>query len=53
MSRAFNEERYKKCDSVERAINKLKHARAVATRYDKNGRVYLVTAAALVTRLRI
>jgi len=37
-------------DTVERAINKLKHARAVATRYDKRGYIYLgtVTAAALV-----
>ncbi|KJY18819.1 transposase [Streptomyces katrae] len=30
----FDEERYKKCNTVERAINQLKHARAVATRYD-------------------
>ncbi|MFD9601143.1 MULTISPECIES: hypothetical protein [unclassified Streptomyces] len=33
----FDEERYKKRDSVERAINKFNHARAVATRYDKRG----------------
>ncbi|AUG76508.1 transposase [Kitasatospora sp. MMS16-BH015] len=50
----FDEERYKKRNTVERAINKLKHARAVATRYDKRGYVYLgtVTAAALVIWLR-
>lgn len=41
---AFNEERYKKRNTVERAINKLKHARAVATRYDKRGYVFLGTA---------
>ncbi|MFF5667908.1 MULTISPECIES: hypothetical protein [Streptomyces] len=41
-------------DTVERAINKLKHARAVGTRYDKRGYIYLgtVTAAALVIWLR-
>ncbi|WP_435841713.1 hypothetical protein [Streptomyces griseofuscus] len=40
--------------TVERAINKLKHARAVTTRYDKRGYIYLgtVTAAALVIWLR-
>ncbi|MFE2111759.1 IS5 family transposase [Kitasatospora sp. NPDC059463] len=50
----FDEERYRKRNTVERAINKLKHARAVATRYDKRGYVYLgtVTAAALVIWLR-
>ncbi|MFD4764351.1 IS5 family transposase [Streptomyces sp. NPDC058439] len=50
----FDEERYKKRNTVERAINKLKHARAVATRYDKRGYVYLgtATAAALIIRLR-
>ncbi|WP_370466705.1 IS5 family transposase [Streptacidiphilus sp. PB12-B1b] len=50
----FNEERYRKRNTIERAINKLKHARAVATRYDKRGYVYLgtVTAAALLIWLR-
>lgn len=33
----FDEERYNKRNTVERAVNKLKHARAVATRYDKRG----------------
>lgn len=50
----FDEERYKKANTVERAINKLKNFRAVATRYDKRGHVFLgmVTAAALVIWLR-
>lgn len=50
----FDEERYKKRNTVERAINKLKNSRAVATRYDKRGHVFLgtVTAAALVIWLR-
>jgi transposase len=40
--------------TVERAINKLKQSRAVVTRYDKRGYIYLgtVTAAALVIWLR-
>ncbi|MFF2819546.1 IS5 family transposase [Kitasatospora cineracea] len=50
----FDEARYKKRNTVERAINKLKNSRAVATRYDKRGYVFLgtVTAAALVIWLR-
>ena len=50
----FDEERYKKRNTVERAINRLKHARAVATHYDKRGYVFLgtATAAALVIWLR-
>ena len=50
----FDEERYKKRNTVERAINQLKHARAVATRYDKRGYVFLGTAtvAALTIWLR-
>ncbi|MEU3004701.1 IS5 family transposase [Streptomyces sp. NPDC007020] len=49
----FDEERYKK-RTVERAINRLKNSRAVATRYDKRGCVFLgpVTAAALVIWIR-
>ncbi|MFJ8039115.1 IS5 family transposase [Kitasatospora sp. NPDC096147] len=50
----FDEERYEKRYTVERAINKLRQFRAVATRYDKGAYVYLgsLTAAALVIRHR-
>jgi transposase len=50
----FDRERYKARNVVERAINKLKQFRAVATRYDKRGYVFhgSVTAAALVIWLR-
>lgn len=50
----FDKDRYKDRNSVERAIGKLKQFRAVATRYDKRGYVYLgtVTAAALLIWLR-
>jgi transposase len=53
-SPGFDEERYKKRNTVERAINKLKQSRAVATRYDKRGYVFLgtATAATLVIWLR-
>lgn len=51
---AFDKDRYKKRNTVERAINKLKQSRAVATRYDKRGYVFLgtVTVAATVPWLR-
>ncbi|MFF9070654.1 IS5 family transposase [Streptomyces sp. NPDC014891] len=42
----FDEDRYKKRNTVERAINRMKQFRAVATRYDKRGYVFLGTATA-------
>ncbi|WP_413787722.1 IS5 family transposase [Streptomyces platensis] len=50
----FDKARYKARNTVERAVNKLKQFRAVATRYDKRGYVSLgtVTAAALLIWLR-
>ncbi|WP_405851895.1 IS5 family transposase [Streptomyces sp. NBC_00090] len=50
----FDKERYKKRNVVERAINKLKGFRGVATRYDKRGHVFLgtVTFAAITIWLR-
>ncbi|MGW0207455.1 hypothetical protein ACWDZ8_17140 [Streptomyces sp. NPDC003233] len=50
----FDEERYKKRNTVERATNSPKISRAVATRYDKRGYVFLgtVTAASLAIWLR-
>ncbi|KOV58220.1 transposase [Streptomyces sp. MMG1121] len=46
----FDKERYKKRNTVERAINQLKNFRTMATRYDKRAYVHLgtVTAAALM-----
>ncbi|GAA4264361.1 hypothetical protein GCM10022255_117290 [Dactylosporangium darangshiense] len=38
---AFDAERYKQRNTVERAVSKLKQFRAVATRYDKRAFMYL------------
>ncbi len=50
----FDEDRYKKRNTVERAVNRLKNFRAVATWYDKGGYVFLgtVSAAAVIVWLR-
>ncbi|WP_371874090.1 IS5 family transposase [Streptomyces glebosus] len=50
----FDSEGYKKRNTVERAINRLKGFRAVATRYEKRAYIYLgtVTLAALAIWLR-
>ncbi len=50
----FDAARYKQRNTVERAVNKLKQFRAVATRYDKRRYVYLgtVTATALLIWVR-
>ncbi|MFE6684747.1 IS5/IS1182 family transposase, partial [Streptomyces sp. NPDC057729] len=50
----FDSEHYKKRNTVERAINRLKGFRAVATRYEKRAYIYLgtVTLAALAIWLR-
>ncbi|MFI7054951.1 hypothetical protein ACIBLB_23070 [Streptosporangium canum] len=50
----FDKTRYRARNTVEWATNKLKQSRAVVTRYDKRGYVFLgtVTAAALLIRLR-
>lgn len=48
----FGEDRYKQRNTFERAINRLTQSRAVATRYDKRGYVFLATAAAIAIRLR-
>jgi transposase len=37
---AFDRERYKERNTVERCVNKLRQHRAVATRYDKRERIY-------------
>ncbi|MET8291652.1 IS5 family transposase [Streptomyces sp. NPDC005132] len=50
----FDREHYKKRNTVERAINRLKGFRAVATRYEKRAYIYLgtVTLATLIIWLR-
>ncbi|MFF5007149.1 transposase [Streptomyces phaeochromogenes] len=46
----FDEKRYKKRNTVERAVNRLKQHRSVATRYDKRHYVDLGTARTPATR---
>jgi transposase len=50
----FDSEHYKKRNTVEHAINRLKGFRAVATRYEKRAYIYIgtVTLAALMIWLR-
>jgi transposase len=47
----FDEDPYKKRNTVERAINRLKQDRAVAARHDKRGYVFLGTATAAVVAI--
>ena len=50
----YDKEKYKQRNKAERLFNKLKHYRAVATRYDKLAAMFLgnVLAALLAVRLR-
>lgn len=45
---SFDPQAYKRRNVVERAINRLKDFRAVATRYDKRGYPYLATVAVAI-----
>ncbi|MFJ9767257.1 IS5 family transposase [Streptomyces erythrochromogenes] len=48
---AFDKEMYKRRNEVERTINRLKHSRAVATRYDKRAYVFHGTVTVASIRL--
>ncbi len=48
---SFDKERYRRRNEVERTINRLKHSRAVATRYDK--RAYVFTGTVTVASIRL
>ncbi len=47
----FDKEMYKRRNEVERTINRLKHSRAVATRYDKRASVFHGTVTVASIRL--
>ena len=47
----FSRRFYKRCNAVERFFNKLKHFRAVATRYDKRDDNYLATVKLAALRI--
>ena len=52
MKRRYNRQKYKRRNLIERLVNRLKHYRRVATRYEKTARNFLAfvhLAAALVT----
>jgi transposase len=48
----FDEHHYKERNTVERAFNRLKQSRAVATRYNKRGYVFLGTATVAALTIR-
>jgi transposase len=47
----FDKEKYKRRNEAERTINRLKHSRAVATRYDKRAYVFHGTVTVASIRL--
>ena len=49
----WNAELYKKRNLIERFFNKIKHYRAIATRYDKNPLNYLAALKLIATRIWI
>lgn len=50
---AFSGQLYRKRNAVERFFNKLKHFRAVVTRYDKRDDNYLASAQPASIRIRL
>jgi transposase len=47
----LSKRKYKKCNLVERCINKLKQFRHIATRYDRHASAYLAFAKLAAVRL--